>query len=133
MKSVEVVLDQPGKSVLKCTVDVCFILPCLTYIVESTYSPLERIDYKRVGGAIKDFRGEWRITPACQGRKSEVSYSMYIEPGFPVPQWIVRQGVKVELPRTLRALRKRVHAVYRLSQLPERRTILASGSHLNAG
>jgi hypothetical protein len=56
---------------------------------------------------------------------------MYVDPGFPVPQWIIREGVKTELPRTLMALRKRVKAVCMRTEAMESQTILAATvSHL---
>jgi hypothetical protein len=51
---------------------------------------------------------------------------MYVDPGFYVPQWIVREGVKGELPKTLRALKKRVKEVCVQAHSLEPKTILAA-------
>ncbi|MDP3508816.1 MAG: SRPBCC family protein [Candidatus Melainabacteria bacterium] len=131
VKGVEVVTDQANLSVLKMTLDTAPIpfLPQLAYTVESRYEQTERggrIEFKRIAGTLKDFRGFWDMSPADGGAKTELTYSMYIDPGFFVPQWIVREGVKGELPRTLLALKKRIKAVYEEQESPEKHTILAA-------
>ncbi|CAN5333809.1 hypothetical protein BH11CYA1_BH11CYA1_13850 [soil metagenome] len=131
VKDVEVVTDQTNLSVLKMTLDTAPIpfLPKLAYTVESRYELTDRggrIEFKRIAGTLKDFRGFWDMSPADGGAKTELTYSMYIDPGFFVPQWIVREGVKGELPRTLLALKKRIKAVYEEQETPEKHTILAA-------
>jgi carbon monoxide dehydrogenase subunit G len=130
MREVEILKDQANCSVLKVTLDV-MLIPHFTYTVESTYENGERVDFKRVGGILKDFRGSWQMNPTHNGSQTDVTYSMYVDPGFPVPQWIIREGVKTELPRTLMALRKRVKAVCTSTEAMEPHTILAATvSHL---
>ncbi len=128
MKTVDVLLDQVSKSVLKVKMDT-FPMPDITYEVESSYSRTEhgaRIDFKRIGGTLKDFKGHWIMNPADGGKKTELVYSMYLDVGFFVPQWVVRYGVKGELPRTLEALRTRINEVYDHSHSLEKKTILAA-------
>ncbi len=131
VKRVEVVTDQANFSVLKMTLDTAPIpfMPQMAYTVESRYEQTEkggRIEFKRIGGTLKDFRGYWDMSPADGGTKTALTYSMFIDPGFFVPQWAVREGVKNELPRTLLALKKRIKAVYEDQQQPEAHTILAA-------
>ncbi len=128
MKSVDVTVDQLHKSVMTVSMDT-FPIPDISYTVESEYTRTEhgaRIDFHRIGGTLKDFKGHWLINPACQGKKTELIYSMYLDPGFYVPQWIVRFGVKQELPKTLLALRKRVEEVVGNNASLEKKTILAA-------
>jgi hypothetical protein len=131
MKLVEVMTDQADLSVLKVTLDVVLI-PHFTYVVESKYENGTRVEFRRIGGILKDFKGAWEMTPACGGTKTALTYSMYVDPGFPVPQWIVREGVKGELPRTLLALRKRVNGVCEKAEALEPHTILAAAVTHNA-
>ncbi|MBS1994450.1 MAG: SRPBCC family protein [Cyanobacteria bacterium SZAS LIN-2] len=131
VKKVEVVTDEANLSVMKMTMDTSPLpfLPQLSYTVESRYEKTEKgghIEFRRVGGMIRDFRGYWDMAPADGGAKTELTYSMYIDPGFFVPQFIVREGVKGELPRTLTALRKRIKGVYEGEERPERQTIVAA-------
>ena len=128
MKTVDVLVDKINKSIMKVTLDV-FPISDITYVVESTYKRTEhgaRIDFHRVGGSLKDFRGHWVMNPTHNGTKTELIYSMYLDPGFYVPKWIVREGIKGELPRTLTALRNRVKSVCEDCCSLERKTILAA-------
>jgi len=128
MKALEILSDKINMSIQRVTVDA-FPIPPVTYTVKSTYERTDngsKIEFWRVAGMIKDFRGHWIMRPCCNGQKTELSYSMYIDPGFYVPQWIVRQCVKGELPRTLLALRKRVEEVCSDVSVLEKQTIMAA-------
>jgi hypothetical protein len=130
-KKVEVFTDEANLSVMKMTMDTSPVpfLPQMSYTVESRYEQNDkggRIEFRRIAGVVKDFRGCWDMAPFDGGTKTELTYSMYIDPGFFLPQWIVREGVKGELPRTLTALRKRIDDVYEGADRPERQTIVAA-------
>lgn len=107
MKYIEVLRDEPTTSLMKVKVN-CGIFPHITYLVESTYKRNQRVDFKRAGGSLKEFTGYWLLETLDNGKKSRVTYSLYVDPGIPLPQWLVREAIKVELPKTLRALRRRV-------------------------
>lgn len=128
MKHVEVLKDKQDVSILKVTMNT-FPLPDIQYLVESKYERTESsalIEFWRVGGQLKDFRGFWEMSPADNGKKTCLTYSMFIDPGFFVPQWIMREAVKGELPRTLIGLRNRVSDVVERSCKLEEHTILAA-------
>ena len=127
MRNIELMVDKHERSVMRVNMDV-FLIPHFNYVVESTYKPAERIEFHRVPGAsqsLKDFNGSWDIKSVQNGSKSELSYSMYMDPGFFIPQWIIREGVKGELPRTLSAIKKRVDAVKTKREKLESQTIAA--------
>jgi ribosome-associated toxin RatA of RatAB toxin-antitoxin module len=124
MKEVEMMVDKRERSVMRVEMDVVLI-PHFNYVVESLYDNSERIEFHRVSGTLKDFKGAWEMKPLEHGR-TELSYSMYMDPGFFVPQWIIREGVKSELPHILEAVRKRVLAVSNDHGGPELQTIAAS-------
>ena len=128
MHNVKVLLARQDKSVISCTVDTVRFFPQINYRVESTYSPCSRIDFRRIGGMLREFRGSWLVRPLSGGKATELEYSMFIDPGFPVPQWIIREAIKVELPRMLKGVRNRVTEQRDKSHL-ERRSILASRLH----
>jgi len=109
MRDVEILHDASERSVMKAKVEIFPpLIPFITYTVESEYKPFEHVTFKRVAGSLKDFRGGWHLTPREGGLSTEVSYSMYVDPGMPLPQWIIRKAIKMELPRTLNALRDRI-------------------------
>jgi ribosome-associated toxin RatA of RatAB toxin-antitoxin module len=126
-KTVQIITDKPDVSVLKCQVDAGFLLPPVHYTVESRYSNHRRIDFRSVAGDLKDFRGSWEIEPADGGETCYVTYSMYVEPNLPVPQWLVRQGIKIELPHTLNELRARVAKLVTRQDRPVGRKLASTG------
>jgi len=128
MKKVEMMLDKPDVSVMKVTVDMTLLFPNFNYVVESRYMNNDTIEFKRVGGTLKEFKGSWHLAPADGGSKTALTYNVFIDPGFYVPQWIMREGVKGELPRTLAALRRRVVAVCDAKETREAHTTMASTS-----
>ncbi len=113
MKDFKVLVDKRERSVMRVNMDV-FLIPHFNYVVESNYKNAQRIEFHRADAeaqSLKDFNGSWEIQSKDNGTKTALTYSMYMDPGFFVPQWLIREGVKGELPRTLSAIRKRVDAV----------------------
>lgn len=109
MKDVEILQDTAERSVMKCKMEVFPpLIPFISYTVESDYKLHEFVSFKRVAGSLKDFSGTWALTPREDGQATEVTYSMHVDPGLPVPQWIIRKAMRMELPRTLIALRERI-------------------------
>ena len=51
---------------------------------------------------------------------------MDIDPGYPVPLWLVREAVKLELPKTLTAVRKRVYELGSAKRQPAKSSIMAA-------
>lgn len=130
MKTVDVMLDKEDQSIMKVTLDLGVFIPNFSYTVDSHYTRKDGlISFKRLGGTLKDFSGTWEMKPADNG-KTELTYSMFVDPGFFVPQWIMREGVKVELPSTLTLLRKRLDNVYLHQNALEPKTILAARGQL---
>lgn len=127
MKDLKVLLDEPRQSILKCTIDVGFLLPDITYVVESSYTPCKRIEFHSVGGSLKRFNGVWQLIPWNGGQATELAYWMDIDPGYPVPMWLVREATKIELPKTLAAIRKRVDEFRDPLCQPVKDTIVAAG------
>jgi len=127
VKRIDVLVDKPDRSVMQMFVNVCWPIPHISYVVESRYEPCRRLSFERVSGLPRVFRGYWLVRPLADGMKTEVTYCMYMHPGIPCPEWIVREGVKVELPKVLTGLRDRVKSVYVDKVDLEPRTILAAG------
>lgn len=128
MKDVEVLHDAAHRSILKCRMEVFPpLIPYISYTVESDYKPFEHVAFKRVAGSLKEFSGSWVLVPKEDGRATEVTYSMFVDPGVPVPQWIVRKAIRMELPRTLIALRNRIGQYDIANGAEPIRSILAVG------
>ena len=125
MKEVKVLLNKSNRSILKCTIGVGFFLPDITYIVDSLYVPLKRIEFHSIGGTLKSFDGEWQLISRDGGNKTEVAYTVNIDPGYPVPSWMVRAGVRMELPKTLDGLRQRLLDIRAMKVAPLKPVFIA--------
>ncbi len=85
-----------------------WFLPSFIYVFRADYEPNRKIDFVRVGGDLREMKGSWRLTPLNRNRQTVVRYSVYLDPGFFVPQWLVRQSLKADLPAVLLSLREKV-------------------------
>lgn len=110
LKTVQVIADEPSRTVLGARIKIIFPIPDVCYVVESNYIANQRVDFHRISGSFRDFRGYWSLTPDKTGGKTVVTYAMHLDPGVPIPDWLVRQGVRMELPSVLSGLRTRVEA-----------------------
>jgi len=110
LRECKVVERGDGWEVLQHRVRISSLLPQVTYRFRATYRRPERIDFVRTSGDLKAMEGSWVLVPVEDGRRTVVRYSVYLDPGFLAPQWLVRQALRHDLPDLLRALRRRVEA-----------------------
>jgi len=129
MRTTEVLTDEQNLSRVRVTVEYG-LLPRFSYDCEFKYTYNTQIDFRSVGGALKNFEGHWTITPAANGNETLVCFSMYLDPGIPVPQWIMRQAEKVVLHEVLTRLWHRVEAICCAKEELLPRSILAARSAL---
>ena len=66
------------------------------------------IEWEYVYGDIKTTRGFYKFFPYKKGTKTLVQYSVFTDPGLPVPQFVLDMLTKNSLPDVLRAVRKGV-------------------------
>lgn len=88
-----------------------WLFPELSYVFRARYLPHRQIDFNRIAGDLRDMRGQWRLIPMRSRNQTLVRYRVYLDPGFLVPQWLVRHSLKSDLPDVLTALRARVSSV----------------------
>ena len=86
------------------------ILPEVTYTFQAQYDRFKKIRFHRLSGDLKEFKGSWRLEPLEEGRKTVVIYSIYIDPGFFIPQGIIHYLLRRDLPALMAALRDEVQA-----------------------
>jgi len=85
-----------------------WFLPRLSYIFRAVYQHNRQIDFVKIEGDLREMKGSWRLTPLNETDQTIVRYSVYLDPGFFVPHWVVRQSLKADLPAVLTALRTEV-------------------------
>jgi ribosome-associated toxin RatA of RatAB toxin-antitoxin module len=91
------------------TIKPIFFLPTFEHVFRLDYTPHTRIDVNRVSGPIAHMKGSWWLLPQDNGRILLV-YELALDPGFPIPRFLVRNTLKHDLPRIVEAVRERAEA-----------------------
>jgi ribosome-associated toxin RatA of RatAB toxin-antitoxin module len=88
--------------------DYSWYMPRLTYEVRATYHRPDSVSVERTSGDLAKLRGSWTLLGA--GGDTVAHYVVEFEPGFWVPNWIIRAALKRDLPKMLRNLRARAES-----------------------
>jgi len=102
-------LDEGRADLFVQVIKPAFFLPSFEHVFRLDYTPYTRIDVHRVSGPIKLMEGSWWLLPQENGRILLV-YELALDPGFPIPRFLVRATLKRDLPRVMRAVRERAEA-----------------------
>ena len=108
VESCQIMSSGPDWEVIKHEVKWIWLLPKFQYVFRATYQPNKQIDFVRIDGDLKAMQGIWRLSPGRINTQTIVHYQVYLDPGFLVPQWLVRRALKKDLPAVLTALRSKV-------------------------
>ena len=91
------------------TIKPIFFLPTFEHVFRLDYTPYARIDVHRVSGPIAYMEGSWWLLPQDSGRILLV-YEVAVDPGLPIPRFLVRATMKRDLPKIMQAVRERAEA-----------------------
>ena len=91
------------------TIKPIFFLPTFEHVFRLDYTPYTRIDVRRVSGPIAHMEGSWWLLPQDGGRILLV-YQVAVDPGLPIPRFLVRATIKRDLPKIVQAVRERAEA-----------------------
>jgi ribosome-associated toxin RatA of RatAB toxin-antitoxin module len=94
------------------TVKPIFFMPAFEHVFRLDYTPYSRIDVSRVSGPIAHMQGTWWLLPQDTGRILLV-YELELDPGMPIPRFMVRATLKRDLPKVVAAVRDRAEAAPR--------------------
>jgi hypothetical protein len=86
-----------------------FFLPSFEHVFRLDYTPYTRIDVRRVSGPIARMEGSWWLVPQPSGRILLI-YELALDPGMPIPRFLVRATLKRDLPKVVGAVRERAEA-----------------------
>ena len=86
-----------------------FFLPTFEHVFRLDYTPYTRIDVHRVSGPIARMEGSWWLVPQDNGHILLV-YELSLDPGMPIPRFLVRATLKRDLPKVMNAVRERAEA-----------------------
>jgi len=104
------VLQQDGTGdLIEHRMQISRLLPEVKYVFRAEYQQNKRIDFKRMSGDLKEFEGSW-VLKSLQGGKPRtlVIYSIFLDAGFLLPQWVMQLLLRQDLPGVLLALRNRI-------------------------
>ena len=104
-QSVEV-LDDGAAELFIQTVKPAFFIPAFEHVFRMEYAPYERIAISRVSGPIRQLNSSWHLQSRDDGTVL-LSYSLDVDPGIPIPRFFVRQTLRRDLPRVLKAVQAR--------------------------
>jgi hypothetical protein len=88
------------------TIKPIFFLPTFEHVFRLDYTPYTRIDVHRVSGPIAHMEGSWWLLPQESGSILLV-YDVAVDPGLPIPRFLVRATMKRDLPKIVEAVRER--------------------------
>lgn len=91
------------------TIKPVFFLPTFEHQFRLDYTPYSRIDVNRVSGPIAHMQGTWWLLPEDNGRILLV-YELALDPGMPIPRFLVRATLRRDLPKVIAAVRERAEA-----------------------
>ena len=77
-------------------------------VFRSDYEPFAAIHFRKIDGDLKSLAGTWRLQPIRDGRATRLSYDARIDPGVPLPDFLVQGAIESELRDTLAGLRREV-------------------------
>ena len=108
LQNCRVVARASNSDTVEQRIKVAWYLPTFVYTFETRYQPYHRIGFNRVAGDFKELKGHWRFEADPDDGHTLVIYSVYMQPDFYVPQWIMRRTLGKHLPALLSDLRRQV-------------------------
>ena len=102
-------LDEGRADLFVQVIKPAFFLPTFEHVFRLDYTPHTRIDVHRVSGPIELMEGSWWLLPQNDGRILLV-YELALDPGMPIPRFLVRATLKRDLPKVMAAVRERAEA-----------------------
>ena len=108
LKSCRVLAGGENWDIIRHEVKWIWFLPRLSYVFRTVYQHNRQIDFVKIEGDLREMKGSWRLTQLNETGQTIVRYSVYLDPGFFVPQWVVRRSLRADLPAVLTALRTEV-------------------------
>ena len=109
LKSCRVIERDPqGRYDVREQVSGAPFLPAVRNIYRSDYDPPNRIRFRRTGGDMTVFDGEWRLAAHLDGVR--VTYEARASAPFAVPGWLARATLRHEVPAALVALKREAQA-----------------------
>ncbi|MEZ5498679.1 MAG: SRPBCC family protein [Steroidobacteraceae bacterium] len=112
-------VPEKGFDIIQHEVRYAWFLPRVRYTFRADYVLNQRIDFRRIGGDLRNMQGTWLLrTDEHRPARTLVRYQVELDTGFWLPHSLIERSLRRDLPDTLRALRKRAGSVARPAEGP---------------
>ncbi|MEW5913224.1 MAG: SRPBCC family protein [Thermodesulfobacteriota bacterium] len=105
LQECRVLQQRPGADLIQHRVKFSWLIPEMTYVFLARYQKWRSIHFERVSGDLNQMQGSWLLFSRDQGRCTLLVYSVFLDPGFLVPQWLVSLILEADLPELMLAVR----------------------------
>jgi uncharacterized membrane protein len=78
------------------------------YVVAIIEDKPRSLMWSRVSGSMKEVSGSWKLVPIDNGRKTSLTYTVFLDGGFFLPPWLLAMKAKGYMPSLLTTLKKHV-------------------------
>jgi len=103
MEQCEIVERTEDHTLIRQVVDTGLLAPTLRYSYESKNRTFPDMDFKLVEGNLRALEGGWEFDDVKEGVL--VTYKMRVQPGFPIPRFLVRMSLRRMIPDMLACIR----------------------------
>jgi hypothetical protein len=100
-------LDDGRSELFSQTIRPIFFLPRFEHVFRLDYHPYERIDFSEIEGPLEHMEGRWWFLPRPGGKGILVMHTLEVDPGLPVPRFLLRATMRRDLVKILEAIRDR--------------------------
>lgn len=102
----------PNQQKVAYSLNISRLLPTFDYVTSVNFIPTERtVKFDRLSGSFRSFKGMAKLKPVENGRRTILFYALQVDPGFLIPQMVVRNVLRSELPGMLTHIKRNVHSV----------------------
>ena len=91
------ILETEGWDLIEQRVRLSWLMPEIICRFRADYKELQQIHFKSISGNLKELEGRWVFERAGGGEKTILLYSVYVNPGFYIPQWVARLVLQADL------------------------------------
>jgi ribosome-associated toxin RatA of RatAB toxin-antitoxin module len=103
LKKCEIIEDAGDRALIHQVVKTSWLVPTQDFVFESLRDPYHGIRFQLVEGNLKAMQGLWQFTDSTDGLL--LDYEIRIQPGFPVPAFIVSWVIGKGMPDLVACIR----------------------------
>lgn len=105
LKKCEVLEDKGNSKVVRHVIHPSGFPGTFDYTIEIKEVAPKMMEWHRIRGAFKEVDGYWKLESVNGGRGTHVTYSAYINGGFFLPQPLIREQIRDDIPGVMSALK----------------------------